>query len=272
MRLALLSSEAAIEKRLGRAKKVLAASGRLFDVHDDVALQRRLPTVQRALYLLFNEGYHGASAESSVRVTLCREALRLTGMLLEHPSCAVPSTRAVAALMCLHAARMPARLDVHGDLVPLREQDRSLWDASLTAEGMALLDAAATGETLSEYHLESAIAALHATATSLKETRWDEIIGLYDLLMRLRPSPVVALSRAIAVGERDGPEAGLLAVRAIDHDGRLGRAPFYEAALGDLEWRAGRVEAAQGHLRTALARARNESERRFFERRLRDCR
>jgi RNA polymerase sigma-70 factor (ECF subfamily) len=268
---ALLSTDAATEKRIGRAKKTLASSGRLFDLHDDAELQKRLPVVQRALYLLFNEGYHGASPESSVRVTLCREALHLARMLLEHPSCAIPSTRALLALMCLHAARTPARVDSAGDLVPLREQDRSLWDASLTAEGVALLDASATGETLSEYHLEAAIAAVHTNAKSAEETRWDEIVGLYDVLLELRPSPVVALSRAIAIGERDGPEGGLLAVRALSHDVRLVRAPFYEAALGDLEWRAGRIDAAKGHLRTALARARNGAERRFFEGRLRDC-
>jgi RNA polymerase sigma factor (sigma-70 family) len=265
---ALLSSVAATEKRITRAKKTLAASGRLFELHDDAELQRRLPAVQRALYLLFNEGYHGASPEISVRVTLCREALHLARMLLEHPSCAVPSTRALVAVMCLHAARMPARLDSDGDLVPLREQDRTLWDAALTAEGIGFLDASATGDALSEYHVEAAIAAAHASAKTADETPWGEVVGLYDMLMVLRPSPVVALGRAIAIGERDGPEAGLLAVRAIEHGGRLARTPFYEAAMGDLELRAGRVEAARGHLEVALEQARNPMERRFFEGRL----
>ncbi len=268
---ALLSSVAATEKRITRAKKTLASSGRLFELHDDAELQKRLPAVQRALYLLFNEGYHGASPEISVRVTLCREALHLARMLLEHPSCASPSTRALVALMCLHAARMPARLDADGDLVPLREQDRTLWDAALTAEGVGFLDASATGDALSEYHLEAAIAAAHASARTADETPWGEIVGLYDMLMRLRPSPVVALSRAIAIGERDGPEAGLLAVRAIEHGGRLARTPFYEAAMGDLELRAGRTEEARRHLEAALEQARNPMERRFFEGRLRRC-
>jgi len=266
---ALLSSVAATEKRIARAKKTLASSGRLFELHDDAELQKRLPAVQRALYLLFNEGYHGASSEISVRVTLCREALHLARLLLERPSCAVPSTRALVALMCLHAARMPARLDSDGELIPLRQQDRTLWDAALTAEGIAFLDASATGDRLSEYHLEAGIAAVHAGAKSADQTSWDEVVGLYDMLMALRPSPVVALGRAIAIGERDGPEAGLLAVRAIEHDDRLARTPFYEAALGDLELRAGRVEAARPHLQAALDRARNPMERRFFEGRLR---
>jgi RNA polymerase sigma-70 factor (ECF subfamily) len=269
---AILSTEAATEKRISRAKKTLASSGRLFDVHDDAELQKRLPVVQRALYLLFNEGYHGASPERAVRVTLCREALHLARMLLDHPPCAVPSTRALIALMCLHAARTPARLDSAGDLIPLREQDRRLWDATLTAEGLASLDASAAGETLSEYHLEAAIGAVHASARSAAETRWGEVVGLYDLLMGLRPSPVVALSRAIAIGERDGPDAGLAAARAIEHGERLARTPFYEAAMGDLEWRAGRLDAAERHLLAALERVRNSMEKRFFEGRLRALR
>ncbi len=266
---ALLSSVAATEKRIARAKKALASSGRLFELHDDAELHKRLPAVQRALYLLFNEGYHGASAEISVRVSLCREALHLARMLLDHPSCAIPSTRALVAVMCLHAARIPARLDAAGDLIPLREQDRSLWDAALAAEGMAFLDASATGTALSEYHIEAAIAAVHASAKTPDQTSWAEVVGLYDMLMALRPSPVVALGRAIAIGERDGPEAGLLAVHAIEHDGRLARTPFHEAAMGDLELRAGRVEAGRRHLEAALERARNPMERRFFEGRLR---
>jgi RNA polymerase sigma-70 factor (ECF subfamily) len=174
--------------------------------------------------------------------------------------------------MCLHAARMPARLDSAGDLIPLREQDRTLWDATLTTEGLASLDASAAGETLSEYHVEAAIGAVHASAPSAAETRWGEVVGLYDLLMGLRPSPVVALSRAIAIGERDGPDAGLAAARAIEHGERLARTPFYEAAMGDLEWRAGRRDAAERHLEAALERARNPMERRFFEGRLRALR
>jgi RNA polymerase sigma factor (sigma-70 family) len=268
---ALLSSDVATEKRITRAKKALAASGRLFDLHDDAELALRLPAVQRALYLLFNEGFHGASTESSVRVTLCREALHLCRMLLEHPPCAIPSTRALLALMCLHVARMPARLDTAGDLVPLRDQDRGLWDGALIAEGVAFLDAGSTGDALSEYHVEAAIAAVHASARSAAETPWREVVGLYDVLMQLRPSPVVALSRAVAIGERDGAEAGLVAVRAIEDDGKLERAPYFAAAMGDLELRAGRLEEARGHLKVALERARSPMERRFFETRLRAC-
>ena len=225
--------------------------------------------VQRALYLLFNEGYHGASAETSVRATLCREALYLARLLLGHPSCDQPSTRALAALMTLHAARLPARLDGQGELVPLREQDRRRWDAALTAEGKALLDASATGDAMSEYHVEAAIAAVHAEATSAEATRWPEIVALYDTLMVLRPSPVVALGRAIAIGQAEGPDAGLHALRALADDERVTRAPFHDAAVADLAWQADRRSLARTHLRAALAKARNPLERRFFAERLR---
>ncbi len=266
---ALLGTEAALEKRISRAKKTLAGSGKLFALHDDTELQERLPAVQRALYLLFNEGYHGASPVHAVRATLCREALHLARLLLEHPSCDRPSTRALVALMCFHAARLPARLDAAGELVALREQDRALWDAALAAEGRALLDASATGDEVSEYHVEAAIAAVHADATSADETRWGEIVALYDVLMRVRPSPVVALGRAIAVGQAEGPEAGLEALRDLADDARVTRAPFHDAAMADLEWGAGRHELAERHLRAGLAKARNPLEERFFAERLR---
>src|SRR6516225_3914379 len=136
---AYLSSHAAIEKRIPRAKKVLAGSKRLFDVTVPADVSARLPAVQRALYLLFNEGYHGASAETAVRFELCHEAMRLAAVLLKHPLGATPTTYALSALMCLSAARLPARLDTAGNLTSLFDQDRSLWDRKLVSEGLKLL-------------------------------------------------------------------------------------------------------------------------------------
>lgn len=149
---AFVSSQAAVEKRITRAKKVLAKSKRLFDVEASPEFSARLPDVQRALYLLFNEGYHGASAETAVRVELCREAMRLTAMLLEHPLGRTPATYALGALMSLHAARVPGRVDASGNLSSLLDQDRSQWDRQLVVEGLKLLDLSATGDNLSEYH------------------------------------------------------------------------------------------------------------------------
>jgi RNA polymerase sigma factor (sigma-70 family) len=268
---AFVSSHAAIEKRISRAKKSLARSKRLFDVSGTDEFSGRLPAVQRALYLLFNEGYHGASPESAVRAELCYEAMRLTALLLDHPFGATPATHALAALMSLHAARLPARLDASGNLNSLFEQDRSRWDARLVAEGHRLLDASATGPDLTAYHVEAAIAWIHATAHRTEDTDWGSIISLYDRLMMIRPSPVVALNRAIAVAQHEGPKRGLEEIRAVADTDRLSAYPFYFAALGDLELRSGRPEIAGGHFRAALACARNPMERRFFAQRVAAC-
>jgi RNA polymerase sigma factor (sigma-70 family) len=141
---AFLARRAAIEKRISRGKKVLASAGRLFDLAD-AEFAVRLSVVRRALYLLFNEGYHGASAESVIRIALCNKAMRLTALLCEHPPAESPETNALAALMCLHAARLPARLDTMGDLSPLFDQDRSRWDTRLVSQGLALLERSAAG-------------------------------------------------------------------------------------------------------------------------------
>ena len=267
---AFLTTRAAMEKRIARGKKVLAASKRLFDL-SNAEFGVRLSAVRRALYLLFNEGYHGASAEAAVRSELCGEAIRLTLLLLEFPQAAVPETRALAALMYLNAAKLPARLDSAGDLNPLLEQQRSRWDAALVQRGLALLDDSAAGPIVSAYHVEAAIASVHATASSVDETNWDAIVTLYDRLMAIAPSPIVALNRAIAVGQRDGPARGLDSLRAISDLERLRNYPFYPAALGELELRLGNVTAAREHFSTAATLARNDAERRFLERRVHQC-
>ena len=232
---------------------------------------RAFPPFTARSILLFNEGYHGASAESAVRAELCREAMRLAALLREHPSAATPATYALSALMCLHAARLPARLDASGDLRSLFDQDRSQWDAHLIAEGQKLLDLSASGPELTEYHLEAAIAWVHAIAPRAEDTDWGMIVSLYDKLMAIRPSPVVALNRAIAIAQRDGPERGLEEIRAIANSDRLASYPFYHAALGEFELRAGRADAARDHFRAALSLARSPMERTFLSHRLAAC-
>ncbi len=266
---AFLTGLAAVEKRIARGKKALAGARHLFDL-GDAELAARLSTVMRALYLLFSEGYHG-SAESAARVELCEEALRLTALLREHPPTATPATNALAALMCLHAARLPARIDSAGDLSALVDQERSRWDERLVAEGLALFELSAAGDELTSYHVEAAIAVVHASAPSVEETDWAAIVSWYDRLMDIAPSPVVALNRAIAIGQRDGADRGLEALRAIADSDRLASYPFYPAAMGELELRRGDRDAARTHLRAALDLARNPAERRFLERRLLVC-
>jgi RNA polymerase sigma-70 factor (ECF subfamily) len=268
---AFVTSHAAMEKRIGRGKKVLAASKKLFDIGDSRDFVRRLPAVQRALYLLFNEGYHGASPDAAIQVELSEEAMRLAGLLRQHPLASTPATCALSALMCLHAARLPGRMDSSGALQTLSDQDRSRWDARLIAEGERLLDLSASGEELTEYHVEAAIAWIHANADCIEDTDWATIVSLYDQLMAIRPSPVVALNRAIAIGQREGHERGLEEIRAISEVDRLASYPFYYAALGEFELRSGRGVVAREHFQSALTLARNPTERHFLEQRIAIC-
>jgi RNA polymerase sigma factor (sigma-70 family) len=268
---AFVISHAAMEKRIVRAKNVLATSKKMFEVTASDALSARLKAVHRALYLLFNEGYHGACAETAVRAELCREAMRLTAALLEHPLGTTPATYALAALMCFHAARLPARVDAAGNLNTLFDQNRSLWDRGLVAEGSKFLDLSATGSQLTEYHVEAAIAAIHAGAPHAEDTDWQTIVSLYDTLMAIRPSPVVALNRAIAVAQNEGPERGLDEIYATVDGDRLVTYPFYPAALGELEFRRGRRKTAREYFLAAYAVARNPMERQFFRRRVNAC-
>jgi RNA polymerase sigma factor (sigma-70 family) len=268
---AFVSKPAAIEKRIQRGKKTLAGSPSLFDISAPAALSERLPAVHRALYLLFNEGYHGASPDSAVRSDLCREAMRLAALLLKNPVTATPTTYALSALMCLNAARLPARVDTHGNLSSLADQDRSLWDRTLVTEGLWLLERSMQGPVMSEYHLEAGIGLVHAAAGKTEDTDWKSIAGMYDLLLGLRPSPVVALNRAIAIAQSEGPERGLAAIYAIEDPERLAGYPFYAATLGELELRSGRSDRARERFEEALATARNPMERRFLLQRIAAC-
>jgi len=166
---------------------------------------------------------------------------------------------------------LPARLDDGGGLSPFAYQDRSRWDDRLIGQGLALVERSAAGLNLTAYHVEAAIAAAHASAPSAAETDWGLIVSLYDRLMSLTPSPVVALNRAIAIGQRDGADRGLVELRAIVDRDRLGKYPFYPAALGEMELRLGHRAAAREHFVAARALARNASERTFLDQRLQSC-
>ena len=268
---AFLANTAAIEKRIARAKKTLAQSRRLFDVDSADEVAGRLPAVQRAVYLLFNEGYHGASRESAVRTDLCEEALRLVRLLVGHRLTATSGTHALAALLNFHAARLPGRLDADGNLVLLVDQDRSHWHTGRIVEGERELELSAVGTELTTYHLEAAIAAVHAHARSIAETDWDAIVSLYDALMRIQPTPVVALNRAVAVAQRDGPARGLEEISRIENRERLARYPFLFTAIGEFQLSLGDLAEARQSFGTALALARSPAETRFLRQRLARC-
>jgi RNA polymerase sigma-70 factor (ECF subfamily) len=206
-----------------------------------------------------------------MRADICADAIRLARLLAEDRAASSPEVHALVALMCLHAARMPARIDDSGSLVPLEEQDRRLWDADLVALGMRHLGASADGGALTAYHLEAGIAAQHAMAPSLRETPWAEIVRLYDLLYARKTTPVVALGRAIARAEIAGTRAGIEEILAIPQRERLESYPFFWAALGDLALRGGEPERARPWLERGYLTARNDAERAVFLRRIAEC-
>ncbi len=250
---AFLADRAAMEKRIVRAKRIIADDGQLFEPSTPEQARERMPAVLTAIYLMFDAGYHGSVVPEPVRVELCADAIRLGTLLAASRATATPEVDALLALMYLHAARMPARLDAAGALVPLEHQDRSRWDADLIARGMEHLGASARGGELTTYHLEAGIAAHHAMSPSVEATPWGTIAGLYDLLYARKPTPVVALGRAIPGRER------------------LEDYPFYWAALGDLSLRAGDRRRALEWFQRGTKAARNDAERAMFARRVLEC-
>lgn len=265
---AFLSSEAAIEKQLTRTKHRIQAAGLAFELPAGEDLAPRLDGVLAALYLLFNEGYKASAGERLLREELCAEAIRLTSLLVGHPAGDTPRSHALHALMLLTAARFPARVDAHGDLLRLDDQDRSKWDQALLARGLVALAKAARGPDLSEYHLQAGIAALHATAADFASTDWPHILGHYDALYRLKPSPIVALNRAVAVAHVRGPQAGLDAIAAIPERDRLESHYLLHAVMGELHWRMDDHRAAAGNFRRALHLAQVGPEQHYLTRRL----
>ena len=228
----------------------------------------RLDTVLEVLYLLFTEGYAATAGDRLIKSDLCAEAIRLAESLAENSATARPECHALLALMLFQAARLPARTDALGDLLLLEDQDRSLWDRSRIDLGLMHLGNAAKGEQLSSYHLQAEIAAIHSTTEHFTLTNWENILGLYDLLRDLQPTPVVLINRAVAVAQVNGPEAGLLALKAIQVDGQLERYLFLHAAEGEFHRRLGHSAEAEASFLRALDFARAEPQQRFLLRKL----
>jgi RNA polymerase sigma factor (sigma-70 family) len=257
-----------INRRLHRGRARLRQLGALPDVDSLPDLPVRLTSVLQALYLLFSEGYHGSNPQDPMRPYLCTDALRLTELLLEVRATTHADVYGLGALFCFDTARLATRLDEQGVFVPLEDQDRSRWDRELIERGLEHLARSATGEHMSRWHLEAGIACEHTIAPSVRETDWNRIVMLYDLLVRESPSPVVALNRALALAERDGVDEGRRALMALASDGKLSTYPFYWAARADLERRAEEPGPARSSYERAIAFARSPAERVSYERRL----
>ena len=263
---AFLTSASTVAQRIVRAKNKIRDAGIPYRVPSRAELPDRLETVLHVIYLVFNEGYSASSGDSVTRADLSGEAIRLARLLVELlPD---PEVEGLLALMLLHDSRRLARATADGELVLLDEQDHSLWNREQIAEGLDRVRRAFASRRFGPFSVQAAIAAVHAVAPNAGATDWGEIVALYDVLLRLEPSPVVELNRAVAVAMRDGPEAGLVLVDAILERGDLGSYHFAHAARADLCRRLGRVVEARASYGRALELVRQESERRFLERRL----
>lgn len=265
---AFLAKEPTIAQRLVRAKRLIREGELSFELPAARELSARLDSVLEVLYLLFNEGYTAHAGENLVRADLCAEALRLCRLLVQHAATRQPKVHALLALMYFHAARVPARVGVGGELFVLAEQDRALWDRRLIAHGFWQLERSAAGQEFSEYHLQAAIAACHAAASNYELTDWAEIVRLYDLLLGLNPSPVIALNRAVALAKWQGAEAGLRAIEAISEHPALQHYYLLPATLGELWRELGESQRAADFYQQALAQPCSEPERRFLAKQL----
>jgi len=267
---AFLAGAPALAQRIVRAKSKIRDARIPYAIPSRTELPDRLDSVLRVIYLVFNEGYSASSGATLTRHDLSQEAIRLGRLLVE--LLPEPEAEGLLALMLLHESRRAARASPAGDLVLLDEQDRSLWHRGQIAEGAALVERALASRRFGPYTLQAAIAAVHAEAVSAAETDWAQIVGLYDVLLRASPSPVVELNRAAAVAMRDGPAAGLALVDAILGRGALEDYHLAHSARADLCRRLGRTADARAAYERALALARQGPERRFLERRLAELR
>ena len=265
---AFLAKESTIAQRLVRAKRLIRDEGISFELPSAKEMSARLDSVLEVIYLMFNEGYAAHSGENLVRADLCDEAIRLCSLIASHPATNLPKSHALLSLMLFQAARLPTRLGEGGELSLLSEQDRSRWDRRLIALGFHHFDRSAAGQEFTDYHLQAAIASCHAAATRYELTNWEQIVRLYDVLVELNPSPVVALNRAVAIAKHRGAEAGLREVEKIVAHPALQHYYLLPATLGELWQELGEAGKAADNFHQALRCPCSEPERRFLQRKL----
>jgi RNA polymerase sigma-70 factor (ECF subfamily) len=263
---AFLTAPPTLAQRIVRAKSKIRDAKIPYEVPSRAELPERLDTVLHCIYLVFNEGYSASSGDSLIRADLSSEAIRLATLLVD--LLPEPEVAGLLALMLLHESRRDARTTPNGDIILLEDQDRSRWNQQLIAQGTYLVEQALRSRRFGPYTLQAAISAVHAEAASADATDWAEIVGLYDALLQISPSPVVELNRAVALAMRDGPEAGLTAIDAILERGDLTGYYLAHSAQAELSRRLGRTADARAAYQRALDLTQQAPERRFLERRL----
>lgn len=273
---ALLAKEGTIAQRLTRGKASLAESNAKFELPSSARLSERLDGVLAVIYLLFNEGYRAHRGKSLMRLDLVHEAVRLCSLLADNEETARPEVHALLALMLLLGARLPARVDSEGELLTLAEQDRKLWDSEWVRAGFAHFKTSISGERVTAYHREAAIASIHASAADYAETDWAAILGQYDQLLALSDDPVVRLNRAVAIAKVEGPSAGLACLDELEsesreHSGPLANYLLRHATRALLCWQLGDNERAVRAFTAALRLPCSEPEQRLLRRRLEAC-
>jgi RNA polymerase sigma factor (sigma-70 family) len=260
-----LTNEETITKRLYRAREKIRIENITLEVPVSAHLPQRLDAVLHSLYLLFNEGYNSSHPDKLIRDDLCEEAMRLCLLLVNHHLTSAPKTKALMALMCFQASRSDARLRPDGSVILLKDQDRSRWIRPLIEKGKVYLESAAEGDTISEYHIEAAIAGSHARAATFADTDWNQILQLYTVLAQIKPGPIVELNMAIAAGYAISPRAGLQALHKIES---LQDHYLYHTALGDFYAELGHTEQAGISYHRAMTLTQSKAEKNLLQTKL----
>ncbi|MCE9521485.1 MAG: RNA polymerase subunit sigma [Alphaproteobacteria bacterium] len=268
---ALLANAETIAQRIVRAKARIRDLDLSLDMPTARAMQERMPSVLRTIYLLFNEGYSASVGETLIRHEICTEAVRLAETVARHPSARTAEAHALAALLCFQHSRHAARVGADGTPILLAEQNRAYWDQGLIAQGFEHLSRARAGDVLTALHIEAGAASVHAAARSWAETDWAQLKSYYDMLMEVAPSPVVSLNRAIAVAMVDGPDAALSGIEHLARDPLVAKYVPFHMTTGDLELQRGRRGVARAAFETALGLPTSEAERRFIQRKIAAC-
>ncbi len=265
---AFLTNDETIQKRLYRTKEKLRNEKITLDYPGPDAMESRVDVVMKALYLLFNEGYHSSHPKMLIREDLCEEAMRLTILLTENDKTNPPHAHALLALMCYHVSRFPSRTDDKGFIILLKDQDRNQWNRFMIDKGNEYLARSATGETIHEYHIEASIASIHANAPSYQDTKWKTILDLYTLLLHMDYNPIVALNRCLVIGEIEGYDA---AIRELEQMRGLEENFFYHASLGEMYLKNENKKEAKKFFEKALSLTASQAEKLLMENKIKVC-